>query len=365
MHKRLCYCTAFLFALSLAAFGVESAGTFAAPDSYRIAGGEVLAGRRLAVLHVLTGRLPLLPEEGEQRPIPFIRNFFTGEFQGFKSPYSIGNCSGTPCVLPEEKNKYVVGIFGDSTARAIGSEYAYLEKKLEANLKKEVVVMNFGGAATDPFTQAALFFYYRQILDSALFFHSGVGAARYPAGAALENKTARKQLFIFITVFSVNPLIKNSMTVHLVWTLFSNFLENGLVRPLSLPPIDADSLRWYILRQTAALRLIQAVSLAADIPALIVAVPDPLLPESKKLSPLEKENLSRFKILEKSSQVYAREWAAMDFRRRAIRRLDLTALFAGIPDDLWEDGLEPNERGIQMILDRVAESLENGADPND
>lgn len=413
MKKTIFLFLAFSAIASLAGFCLELVAFFSRPP-YARSPQEIRIGERVRYLE--EARLAAAARAGRTGPqIPlfaphpaFCYTYNPGltgvNGAGFHTSYEFAYCGSRPCVLPDEPQKFVVGIFGDSFADSAAADPGLLEKEIERLLPaRKAVVIDFGVPGYEPEQYENVFLSYREMLDAAVFIDGVNGSwtadsrlidslpaftARNSSGGSVRYADWPAAIPVFLTRLSLVPFLSSSMAVHLLWQWYINedrlsavlaritgaFLLSGSravkpaapgwhLNPSAKPGKEGRlSEAWEKRTHTDwfyAHLLLHLQAREAGIADVHILQPSPFVPNSKAWTAEERQNVNRsFRLEEHVGGPYSLyQNEVRELREAGLSAEDFTPLFQRISGTVWKDGLHLNETGNRILAEKIAEAV--------
>jgi hypothetical protein len=295
----------------------------------------------------------------------------------------------------------VVGIFGGSFARDIGTEYVYLEDKLKSIFPdKKLVVMNFGLGGHALPQSAFIYIYFKELFDVVVFIdglnelwnyvdNNKVGVPpEYAKAVHYIYKISRQELTPIqfertshimslkrkidnITSLSLLPIIRHSFFVHHVWNALQSYWSRKVAatsldilksyedRPKFFDAED-DGILGHAARQWGKYhKLIHHLAAIDGALSIHFLQPNPFVPGSKSLTPEENNRVAKsYPVKEYVVNGYPKLQAEIaNLRPQGLIVEDLTGVFKPINTSVWIDSAHVNKEGSRIIADKIVELI--------
>lgn len=272
-------------------------------------------------------------------------------------------------------NALVVGIFGGSLALQVASEERLFEARLAPLFPgREVVVVNFAMPGYAAPQTLAVYQYFRDVVNVALFldglneiwnpvrnnrlgFPPVFAKAEHfrlmsPEGAAEREEIVRLRHRLRLAAErSLIPLWRNLALAHALWKVEERY-SGGRIRELALAERGADP--FFPSGDPAALGVFewelahdQAAALAGRQRQRFLHFLQPTAVTGRKR--LTAEESEAVKKMPELPQLVERAYPLLEesARRRGVR--SLTGLFDGVAEPVWIDVAHLNEQGIRLV----------------
>ena len=300
-----------------------------------------------------------------------------------------------------KRDLLVMGIFGGSFARDIGTEHVYLENKLKSLFPdKKLVIMNFGIGGHALPQSAFIYIYFKELFDVVVFIDglnelwnyvennkAGV-PPEYAKAAHYLYKISRQELTPIqfertshiislkrkiekITALSLLPIIRQSLLVHHLWNALQSYWSQKIAE-ISLDIVKSydNGKRFFDMDDNAILshaarqwgkyhKLIHHLSAMDGVLSIHLLQPNPYVPDSKSLTPDEKYRVDNsYPVKQYVVNGYPKLQAEIaNLRPQGLIVEDLTALFKPISTSIWDDSAHVNNDGRRLIADQIAELI--------
>jgi hypothetical protein len=323
---------------------------------------------------------------------------------GFRTKYNISlGRSGYSIENNLRNEPLVIGIFGGSFAEMItASANEYLEHKVKAIFpNKTPIIMNFavGGHALPQ--SAFIYIYFKELFDVVIFIdglnelwnYVGNNKAGFPPeyakAAHYTYKISRQELTPIqfqhtaeiislkrqldtITSISLLPIMRQSVVVHYTWralnslwsrrvSAISRDIEKSYESKKRVFATEEDNtiLDYAAHRWRSYHNLIHSLASAQGILAIHALQPNPFVPDSKTLTPEEKNLIENsYPIRDYVVNGYPKLQSKIsNLRRQGVIVEDLTDIFKVINTPIWLDAAHPNEEGARLIMDKIVELI--------
>jgi len=299
----------------------------------------------------------------------------------------------------DSERPMVVGVFGGSFAQECGQEHRYLEEKLAAEFPgRTPVILNFGIGGHALPQSLFIFEYFRDMVDVAVFIdglnevwnaveNNRAGfppefakAAHFEYKLSLGELTpyrfeqtaaivSAKSKLLSLTDFSLWPGLRQSLLLHFfLWEpLSSHWLHEIDSRSVAIKESYEHGARFFnesddeiislaAERWVSHHRVVQRLSEAAGILDLHILQPNPSVPNSKPLTPDERDAVARNPALPEYVHLgYPKLRAGLEvLAQEGALAVDFSFIFASCKDTLWRDPCHLVPVGYRLVLDRVA-----------
>ncbi|MCB0366859.1 MAG: hypothetical protein H6624_11535 [Bdellovibrionaceae bacterium] len=323
---------------------------------------------------------------------------------GFQTRYDFRSCESGYCVPGadgEQGRPFVVGIFGGSLAHMVGEQADKLEQLIGGWLKGRTVrVINLAAGGHNSTISQQVFSYFREAFDAVVFVdgiheiwsgQENNKAGWLPDGVRLSHfehliRTAdwgeeeiqkaheiieKRQALADLTRSTLKGFWKHSLLVHRIWGILGAQLMRDLVRLKGELPkaeggeaffagSDRELFKWLAQRWALVHGDISAVAESLGIIDLHYLQPNPHVPNSKALTSREDHILKySFPIRELVIQAYNEFQTAAKQSSKRVTIHDLSKLYHGEGEEIWRDGLHPNDRGLEILLERISSDLKS------
>lgn len=281
-------------------------------------------------------------------------------------------CGRAPCSKKDITGEYVIGIFGGPSAQIVTNHLKALETKLENAVQKKVFIVDFSGKKT-PLEQLYFFLISHRALDMVVYFHGGytpemlgLEPAPQKIPAVPEVSSDDESPSVLFTRFSLNPLVRSSLTIHLLWHWTAYHTDSQIssgarfIKKHNIPQIKPEELSGGKVFQS-----IYDMSKRENLRFNYVLLPHPFFPNSKAWTSEEKRNLSD---AEKSGDSARGAYTDLRKTAEALRKqnlsaYDLSMIYSSIPGSVWTNGLEPNKQGLEILLNRLSGIIAGNENP--